>query len=532
MSRWTVVLLLSSSSTLASSGLCQDLSKAQRAASDAQFREIHVNASKVKGRIRSFQGVNGTPTPIMEDLPDVSQQYKAVGIDMIRTHDTMGPTDVGAHYSVDNLLLAWLIPDAERRAKLVKAGNSAALFPDWNADPEKAESYNFGPSDRFVNGIRDAGAEVYFRIGRSWGADFTPMPAMNKFASVIKHVTMHYNQGWAHGFHDNIRYWEFWNEPETPLFWTESPETFYKFYEATARGLKSVDAALKVGADAKAYAYANGPYREGLMKYCGEHNVPLDFYSWHHYTKDSADPYDFSRIARDIRQVLDENGFRKAESILSEWNLTPDFTEPERPRLEGVENAAFMGDVLTYLQDSSADRAHFYRADGAWMGLFGAHGEYLKPAFTFLATGKMLSTPQRLEVSGADTVGFAVLAGRSGDGKVVQILISNYEIPANYKPRPMKEPEGSTLKNMPMPDTSKMRSLPPRTNVRYERNRGYHLMVDDLPWGRAPFRIQRYRLTSSEDFALVQDSNGIGGKLEIANPLPPPGLELIVLKSK
>jgi xylan 1,4-beta-xylosidase len=530
MKKWTL-FLVSISVLIPNSGFCQTATKVQNS-SLAQFREIHVDASKVKGTIRSFQGVNGTPTPVMESLPDVTQQYKDLRIDMIRTHDTMGPTDVDAHFSTDNLLLAWLVPDSERRAKLVKAGNSAAMFPNWNADPEKAESYNFAPSDKFVNGIRDAAAEVYFRIGRSWGADCTPLPAADKFASVVKHVAMHYNQGWAGGFHDNIRYWEFWNEPDLPIFWTESPETFYKFYEQTARALKSVDAALKVGADAKALAYAQGPYREGLIAYCAQHKVPLDFYSWHHYTMNSADPYDFSRIASDVRQLMDDHGFGKSESILSEWNLTPDFTEPERPRLVGIENAAFMGDVLIYLQDSPVDRAHFYRADAAWMGLFGAHGEYLKPAFTFLATGKMLSTSERLEVSGADKVGFAVLAGRSSNRKTVQVLVSNYEIPANYRPTPMKVPEGSLPENMPMPDFSKMRSLAPRTNIGYEQNSGYHMVVDHLPWGQAAFKVQRYRLTSTEDFALVEESSSTGGKLDISNRLPPPSLELIVLEGK
>src|ERR1700756_288580 len=215
----TLALLISTSllvSALSEFGFCQTPSKKQNPP-ELQFREIHVEASRVKGKIRSFQGVNGTPPPIMENLPDLTQQYKDLRIDMVRTHDTMGPTDVDAYYSTDNLSLAWLVPDAERRAKLVAAGNRAAIFPDWNADPGKPESYNFGPSDKFVNGIRDAGAEVYYRIGRSFGADYTPLPAVDKFASVVKHVAMHYNRGWAGGFQDNIRYWEFWNEPEIPL---------------------------------------------------------------------------------------------------------------------------------------------------------------------------------------------------------------------------------------------------------------------------------------------------------------------------
>ena len=63
---------------------------------------------------------------------------------------------------------------------------------------------------------------------------------------------MHYNQGWARGFHDGIRYWEFWNEPDG-LFWSGTPQQFYALYEKTARALKSVDPTLKVGGDGKAF---------------------------------------------------------------------------------------------------------------------------------------------------------------------------------------------------------------------------------------------------------------------------------------
>ncbi len=297
------------------------------------FRVIQVDAGKVTGKIRSFQGLNGPPHPIMEGLPDLVQQYRDLRIDSIRTHDIMGPTDVAAHYSTDRPLLIWLVPDLQQRTRLVNAANEGAIFPDWNADPEKPESYHFGPSDKFIQSIREAHAEVYYRIGRSFGADYTALPDFDKFASVVKHIAMHYNQGWANGFHDNIRYWEFWNEEDLPFFWTETPERFYTLYEKTARALKSVDPAMKVGADALALPFSGGPYREGLIAYCASHKVPLDFYSWHSYALTSADPYDVVRIGDDIRKLLDANGFRQTESILSEWNLTPDFTERERARI-------------------------------------------------------------------------------------------------------------------------------------------------------------------------------------------------------
>jgi hypothetical protein len=58
-----------------------------------------------------------------------------------------------------------------------------------------------------LRAIHDAGAEVYYRIGRSWGANnVDPPPDFDKYAGVVKHIAMHYNQGWANGFHYNIRY--------------------------------------------------------------------------------------------------------------------------------------------------------------------------------------------------------------------------------------------------------------------------------------------------------------------------------------
>jgi xylan 1,4-beta-xylosidase len=496
-------------------------------------REVQVDASRVTGSIRSFQGLNGPPFPIMEGLPSLIQQYKALHIDMVRTHDIMGPTDIAAQYSADNPLLKWLVPDDQQRAAMVQFCQATEIFPDWNADPEKAESYHFAESDKFIQAIRETGAEVYYRIGRSFGADYTDLPDFDKFAAVAKHIAMHYNQGWANGFHDKIRYWEFWNEPDLPLFWTETPEKFYVLYEKTARALKSVDPSMKVGADAQALGFNAGPYREGLIEYCAAHNVPLDFYSWHHYAMTSADPYDMVRIGADIRRLLDTQGFPKAESVLSEWNLTPDFTERERARLQGMENAAFIGAALIYMQDSAVDRAHFYRGDAAWMGLFGLRGQYFKTAHAFRATGALLETPERLALSGADTLGFAAIAGRSRDGKSVQVLISNYQIPANYQAPQMAAPEGSAPKNMPMPDFSKIKFLAPRKDIAYRDNKGYKLTISNLPWGKnAGFTLKRYRLTEDHNLEVVEERRATDDSIRIANPLPPPGLELIELRRR
>ncbi len=492
------------------------------------YRQLTIDSGKVTGTIRSFQGLNGLPSPVMAGLPGLVQQYKDLRVDQVRTHDAMGPTELDSKFVLGNGELTWLIPDHAQRAGVVEAGNAAIIFPGWGADPEKPESYNFGPTDKVIAAIRASGAEVYYRIGRSWGANVNPPDDFDKFASVVKHIAMHYNQGWAHGFHDDIRYWEFWNEPDG-LFWTGTPEQFYSLYEKTAHALKSVDPKLKVGGDGKAFPSDDGGYREGFIDYCASHHVPLDFYSWHTYANGSADPYDAVRLAKEIRGILDTHGFPHAESVLSEWNLSADFTEPERAELQGEHNAAYVGAVLSYLQDTSVDHAHFYRGDAAWMGLFDLHAKYFKTAYTFKAMGSMLDTPQRLAVEGADTFGFAVLAGRSADGQTVQILLSNYAIPANYKPDLMPMPEELQKISPPMPDMSKVKFLPLRTDVVYRDNSGYNLAIRNLPWGSAAYRLKRYRISKTQDLALVEDASGKDETVHLSNAFAPDTVELIVL---
>ena len=494
----------------------------------AGFRSLKVDAGKVIGELRSFQGLNGPPSPVMAGLPNLVQQYKDLRIDQVRTHDFMGPTEIDSKFVLGSGLLTWLIPNDAQRAGVVKAGNASIIFPDWSADSEKPASYNFAPTDKVIAAIRASGAEVYYRIGRSWGANINPPDDFDKFASVVKHIAMHYNQGWANGFHDGIRYWEFWNEPEA-LFWSGTLQQFYSLYEKTARALKSVDSTLKIGGVAKAFPSDDGGYRESFIDYCASHHAPLDFYSWHTYANGSADPYDAVRIAKEIRGILDTHGFPHAESILSEWNLSADFTESEKADLQGEHNAAYIGAVLSYLQDTSIDHAHFYRGDAAWMGLFDLDGKYFKTAYTFRAMGKMLDTAQRLPVEGTDTFGFAALAGRSADGNTVQILISNYAIPANYKPDLMPMPPELQKTAPPMADMSKVKFLPPRTDIVYRDNLGYNLTIRNLPWGKAAFSMKRYRISRTQNLDLVEEGSGKDGALNLSNPLPPNTLELIVL---
>ncbi len=258
-------------------------------------------------------------------------------------------------------------------------------------------------------------------------------------------------------------------------------------------------------------------FREGFIGYCADHNIPLDFFSWHHYAGDSSDPYDFARVAVDVRRILDDNGFQEAENHCNEWNLSTS-SEPGPQDQSSMAAAAFTASALIYMQDV-VDIAAFYSGTTGGMGMFERNGSYRKKAYVFKANGRMLDTRERIAVNGDDTYGFAVLAGRSTDGRTVQVLISNYEILEPQFPPKQTAAPGS-------------HGLARRKGYRYENNRGYELTVNNLPWGNRQFSVHRYRVSEKENLDLMEVTSGSAGKLVLTNPMLPPCVELIVLKQK
>lgn len=93
---------------------------------------------------------------------------------------------------------------------------------------------------------------------------------------LVKHLTVRYGK-------QEIRQWyfEIWNEPNHPSFFTESKDIgkYFKIYDAAAIAIKNVDKYYRVG----------GPSTAGLqwikemIDHCKESNIPLDFVSSHHY---------------------------------------------------------------------------------------------------------------------------------------------------------------------------------------------------------------------------------------------------------
>jgi hypothetical protein len=80
-----------------------------------------------------------------------------------------------------------------------------------------------------------------------------------------------------------------------------------------------------------------------------------------------------------------------------------------------------------------------------------------------------------------------------------------------------------------MPDMSKVKFLPLRTDLVYRDNAGYNLTIRNLPWGSAAYRLKRYRISKTQDLALVEEASGKDGTVHLSNAFAPDTVELIVL---
>ncbi len=402
--RWLVALLLCCTRCLAEEAV------------------LNVDFSIHAGKIRALHGINKGPLA-PGGLIDVSKEQKELGIPSTRLHDCGWPNP----YVVDHHV----------------------VFPRPEADPSLPESYDFRLTDEYIAAVRSTGAEPAYRLGESIEHTSVkryvhPPTDMKKWAAVCLGIIRHYNEGWANGFHYNIRHWEIWNEPENrPVMWSGTDEDFLRLYATAAAAIKKEFPALKVGGPAfgASGSVVDGVFKptefvEKFLRMCRKENVALNFFSWHCYTNN---PSELAARAVAIRRLLDSHGFTDTESHLNEWNYLPGNTwEPigktaapeSRQRyyeeMAGAPGAAFIATSLIELQESPLDMGNFFHGELGGFGIFNEQGVPQKAWQAFRAFQALVETPRRVEAAGGvpGKLGFA--AGLSGNGREATVLVSNY----------------------------------------------------------------------------------------------------------
>ena len=374
---------------------------------------ITVDKSRAVGPIKPMHCVNNFPG--MRDT--FNDLYADLGIPYARLHDT-------AHM-VDHLV------------------DIHCVFPDFDADENDEASYDFAFTDFYIKKLHDLGTKAFYRLGESIENYCAikryhtyPPKDYEKWARICEHIILHYNEGWANGFHFDLDYWEIWNEPENyeeiekNQMWGGTFEEYLKLYEVAANYLKKRFPHLKIGGYGSCgfYAIRQGEYAEAahisprkqyhtdcaerFLSYISspEHKAPLDFFSYHSYAALSQNLL----FARYGRQLLDKYGFTDTETNLDEWNPSHE----ERGTLLDASNV--IANMLV-LQNEPLDMMMYY--DFRFCSYCGAfdYGGPLKTYYAFKAFSALyaLKTQVACEVAGSIDEVFAVAAYNGSEGALV-----------------------------------------------------------------------------------------------------------------
>ena len=371
------------------------------AAEPMSTAEVTIDPGTVLGPVKLMNAVNNGPSvekPGGDQKRGNFAEYRAARIPFARTHDSINCVSGGAHTCDIN-----------------------AIFRNFDADENDPNNYDFVFTDHYLDNIRRAGTEVFFRLGQTiehgpkkYGV--LPPKDFAKWARVCEHVIRHYNEGWGWGldkafttvniawsnqFH--ITYWEIWNEPDldpvdagipkNPRCWGGTVTNFFELYETTAKYLKGKFPSLKIGGPAIA---GNENWARRFLSYCRDHQVPLDFFSWHIY---STEPRNLARKAERMRKMMDETGFNKSESILNEWNYVKGWTDDWVHSLEvesgrfNQKGAAFIAAAMSDCQAAPIDLLMFYdsRVSSGMNNLFNCATLWpMKGYYPFYAWSKMV----------------------------------------------------------------------------------------------------------------------------------------------
>ena len=372
---------------------------------------VKVDFLNTVGAVKPMNAVNNGPkrTASVQTRGNF-QEYKDARIPYARTHDSAECLAHGAPNIVD----IWRV------------------FPDFDADPELPESYDFKLTDIYLQTIIDAGAKVFYRLGQTIEHSakkyyIHPPKDFKKWAVICEHVIRHYNEGWADGFYHGIEYWEIWNEPDlnqdnnSPT-WSGTKEQFFDFYEVVSKYLKEKFPDLKIGGPA---AVGLVPYMVEFINEMKKRSVPLDFFSWHKY--DCVVEKVIERI-NFVRSCLDEAGYKDTESILNEWAYIKSWGSRFVYSLEqiaGIKGASFVTGVMTSAQYSPLDMLMYY--DASPSAIFNGMFEHLsmrplKTYYAMYAFSDLAELGEAVEVSTCENV----YCMGATNGKRHGILLTHY----------------------------------------------------------------------------------------------------------
>lgn len=201
----------------------------------------------------------------------------------------------------------------------------------------------------FCPGALASGSKTIFW----WKGNVTKPKDPNKWADLIRALVTHFKERYGE---DEVRSWYFevWNEPNlTDGFFVGTQQDYFDLYATTARAVKSVSSAYRVGGPAT----AGCAWLPEFIGYCAKNEVPVDFVSTHDYAVDvghldetgnagtvfSHNPQTISGNVARMREQIAASPMPNLELHFTEWSASYTPTDPIH---DSYHSAAFILDKL------------------------------------------------------------------------------------------------------------------------------------------------------------------------------------------
>ena len=205
--------------------------------------------------------------------------------------------------------------------KLIRVDHLYDYYKVYNGP----NNYDFSKLDQVVNSIVATGATPLLSISYTT-AD---MASNNQNAGEPKDWNTWYNLVKATANRYSVQkgiqgiYYEVWNEPDLFGGWHYGKNPNYTtLYIQTAKGVRdgAAGSSFKVGGPATTAYYTN--WIKSLIKTSAAYNLPLDFISWHKYSKNMED---FDKDINSLTELLSNYpDYMNIEKIITEIGPNPE----------------------------------------------------------------------------------------------------------------------------------------------------------------------------------------------------------------
>ncbi|WP_201981601.1 GH39 family glycosyl hydrolase [Hymenobacter rubidus] len=302
-----------------------------------------------------------------------------------------------------------------------------------------------------------------------WKANVSPPKSYPKWEALITALVRHWEQRYGRKEVESW-YFEVWNEPNYPAFFSGTQADYFLLYASTARAVKSVSASYRVGGPAS----SGTGWIDETLAYCAANKVPLDFISTHDYgvteggldefgqgQQHLGDPNAIARHTAAVRAKIAASAFPKIELHLTEWSTS---YSPHDPVHDSYESAAYLLNTLKQTEKTATSMSYWTFSDifeEAGPPLTPFHGGFgllnlqgiRKPAYFAY---KYLHELGPQELQNADPASWATTDAAGN----VQVLLWNFTAPpqgpqnnqvyfVKKHPAPAAPPVTLALRNLP-----------------------------------------------------------------------------------